>query len=235
MSPYITTPLPRTAAQRRRHIRPKQKHEKYVKAPQLRRLLRELKKNPANRRNQRRDYMLMVLMINCGLRVGEVCIVSRRDCGRLRDRIPFLEVAALKKRAPKGETPEKDLPPEEKTRKTVYVHPRVAEVILEYLAGMAPRQQFFFEGGDNEHMSTRQVRSVFYTYCRQCGFTEAYSTHALRHAYGALCWKATKDMKFVGDQLGHEQTDPNAGATNAYVHIDDQDIAAMVLRVKYFL
>lgn len=241
MTPYITTPLPRTAVQRRQHIRPKQKHEKYLKPKQIRRILTEIKKRPANKRNQRRDYMLMVLMANCGLRVGEVAILQRDDCSRLGDKHPYLAPPALKKRAKpakKGRpdpTPEKYLPPEQKTRKTVYVHPRVAEIIREYVAGLPRSQQYLFDGGENEHISTRQIRTVFYTYCRQCGFTEAYSTHGLRHAYGSICYRYTKDLKYVGDQLGHEQADPNAGSTNEYVHLYETDIAKMVMRVKYFL
>ena len=240
MPPYITTPLPRTAAQRRTHIRPKQEREKYVKPKQIRRLLREIKKNPANKRNQRRDYMLMVLMVNAGLRVGEAAIMRRGDCTQLDSRLPFLEPPALKKRAEikKGRpkpVPEKDLPPDQKTRKTVYVHPRVAAVIKEYIQGLPRSQQYLFDGGEDEHISTRQIRTVFYTYCRQCKFPEAYSTHALRHAYGAVCWQSTKDLKFVGDQLGHEQTDPGAGATNDYIHLFDTDMTKMVMRVKYFL
>lgn len=167
-----------------------------------------------------RDYLIFVILGNLGLRIGELVLLQKEHFQRLSANPAMAHVPALKKRDPDA-------------RKIIYVHPRVAKVIMDYIREeMAPNQKFLFPGasctrrkreGQSDkiiegHLSTRMVTRIFQTYVRLLGFKENYSPHCLRHMFGTLCYERTADPIFVRDQLGHAGMD-GIGVTNRYISL----------------
>ncbi len=186
--------------------------------------LKRIKQFPANRGLRERDYMLFMLMGNLGLRSGEVAILEPDNFKRITAKLPVATVPALKKKDPDA-------------TKDIYLHPRVADRIGTHIKKHVYKyQKFMFPGGSGDgYLSTRQIRYIFYHYCRECGFTEKYSPHCLRHMYGMIAYERTGDLAFLRDQMGHAKIAQVTGATDRYIHLSRDRISQNIKKMGYFL
>ena len=196
----------------------------WMKPDHFRRMLKHIKKNPANRDLRDRDYMLMVLMGNMALRVSEVAILRIDQFSGARGRVPKITVKAKKKRSSAA-------------TKTIYIHPRVLDKVKAYIKKhtYAGDEYLFIGGTGNGHLGERQISNIFNTYADGCGFREAYSTHALRHMYGVLAYERTNDLLFIRDQMGHSTMDKNLGVTDRYIHLSPKRAKTCIEKMRYIL
>ena len=191
-------------------------------------MLRFIKKQPLRRMKkefQRRDYMLMVLMGNLGLRISEVVVLQKKHFDLLRRKYPVAKVPTAKQRARDATKP-------------VYVHPKVAEAIHKYfLEYVYKNQKYLFPGGSGDgHVSDRWVRDIFYHYVRECEFEEAYTPHSLRHMFISVIYNRTDDKVFVRDQARHSKASMGLGSTGRYIHeLNPEKRFKLVLKTGYFL
>jgi len=210
-----------------RQKRAKERWDKVMDPKHFQRLLDEIKKNPLSQAHALRDYMVFMLMGNLGLRIGEAALIHTDDAKvRLNAEPPMIIVPSLKKRK-KTKSGTRIL-----ARKTLFIHPQVSRITKQYIAEhTAESQMYLFEGGSSEyknlfgeygHLSTRQIENIFYSYCKACGFKEAYSSHCLRHMYGTLVWQKTHDQAFLRDQLGHSVIEGLGSVTSLYIHINPE-------------
>ena len=225
-----------TKSRKRSHKRHKASGDRGVEVKQFRQMLRMTKQDPVNRRNAARDYMLLVVMGNMGLRIGEAVLLQREDFRGLLAAVPRAEVIALKKRDPES-------------TKTIYVHPKIAAAIQRYIKKeMYANQQLLFPGGSETefyngeefefaiegHISARMVRYMFQSYVSALDFPEKYTPHCLRVMYGTHCWEKTQDSAFVRDQLGHSAID-GLGVTNQYITLSQKRAKELIKKTGYFL
>lgn len=224
-----------TGSKDRTYKRKKGPHDVYVSTDNFKKILKRVKSKPLNKL-WRRDYMMFVLMGNLGLRVGEVAICEPKHFKGLGMDPALAEPPCLKKRDKKKRGYKKWIPQTDMT-KNVFVHPKVAKVIMTYIEEEVYRNdKYIFVGTQGDgHISPRQIRVVFNSYVKACNIVENYTTHSLRHMVGTIIASETKDPAFVRDQLGHAVISNSLGTTNDYIHTNLDRINEYLKLVGYFL
>jgi site-specific recombinase XerD len=151
--------------------------------------------------NKERDYAIITLFLNCGLRLSELVGI---DINRINNDI--LTVIG------KGDK-----------ERTVYLNNACLKAINTYkkvrpIDGLKDKNALFI----SERKQRISKRTVQYLVKRYIGAsdldTERYSTHKLRHTAATLMYKyGNVDIRALQHILGHE----NISTTQIYTHIDD--------------
>ena len=148
-----------------------------------------------------RDYALLQVFLQTGLRVSELCALTLDD-------LDFAG-ATLHVRVGKGQTA-RDIPLEKKA----------IQALKSYLAVRphASHQEIFLNYTD-EPISERGVRKLVTKYVAAAGITKRVSCHGLRHTFATQ--KAEKGVSAYQLQawLGHQ----NLATTQIYVHLGQQN------------
>ena len=150
----------------------------------------------------RRNYALVQLMLQAGLRVGEVAALRRSDVV-LRDRAGTVRV-----RNGKG-LKERELPLNATARRAL------RQLLAQDPA--APSEAAVFESGRGTAMPVRSIQNVVAALVRRAGLTSCDITaHSLRHTF-ALAWLRQHPGQLVelSQLLGHESLDTTAVYTRA--------------------
>jgi len=199
---------PLSKSHKTNYVREKDEWDFRMEPNQFRAMLRHISRLPRRlikKEFRDRDYMMMVLLGNTGMRIGELIILEKTHLSRINAKYPLIMVPTLKQDKLKG--------------KPVYLHPRVAGKIKEYMASyVRENDRFIFEGMSGEgHLSDRWVRQIFYSYVDALGFEEKYSPHCLRHMFIANTFNKTRDEIFVRDQARHASMGKGLGVTEKYL------------------
>ena len=150
----------------------------------------------------RRNYALVQLMLQTGLRVGEVAALRRRDIA-LRDRAGTVRV-----RNGKG-LKEREVPLNATAR-------RALRQLLEQ-EPTAPPEAAVFRSGRNAAMPIRSMQNAIAALVRRAGLVRSDITaHSLRHTF-ALAWLRQHPGQLIelSQLLGHESLDTTAVYTRA--------------------
>ncbi len=150
----------------------------------------------------RRNYALVQLMLQAGLRVGEVAALRRSDVA-LRDRAGTVRV-----RNGKG-LKERELPLNATARRAL------RQLLAQDPA--APSEAAVFQSGRSTAMPVRSIQNVVAALVRRAGLTSCDITaHSLRHTF-ALAWLRQHPGQLVelSQLLGHESLDTTAAYTRA--------------------
>ena len=151
--------------------------------------------------NAKRDYCMLVLLLNCGLRRAELAGINLRD---IRDD------NTLRVRG-KGSK-----------ERILYLNDACQAAIKDYLAvrpreGVADKDALFLSH-TKHRISLQGVHYVVKHYLKQIGL-EDLSTHKLRHTAATLMYQqGGVDIRILKDILGHE----NLGTTEIYTHISSE-------------
>ena len=151
--------------------------------------------------HRERDYCILTLFLNCGLRISELIGLNRSD---VHD--DALRVLG------KGN----------KTR-IVYLNEACQQALSRYLAVRRPiagrDQDALFLSGQNKRISRSTVHVLVKKYLSAAGLdSEQYSAHKLRHTAATLMLQNGVDVKAVQEVLGHE----HLNTTEIYTHIDNE-------------
>lgn len=224
--PYNQKPI--TGSHDPSYIRKKGRRDIMMRPKDYQKLLNVIKENPANQKLMTRDHCAFVCMINMGLRIGEVVELRREHFKDLNYDPPMATVPAKKKIRKGGKKAEPS--------KVIYIHPKVAEYIESYIAGvMYESQKFLFPGGSGPgHMSVRHLRRMFYHYAGLCKFKGNFTPHSVRHGWGTLLFEWTDNQVFVRDQMGHAVTDRSLATTNIYMHLSPVKAKECLGKIEYF-
>src|SRR5215467_11093248 len=150
-----------------------------------------------------RDRTLFLLMLRCGLRVGEVSSLpwSAIDFAQGTVRIDHR----------KGQVD-----------RVVYLAPDVTKALLQWqrLQGTAPRYVFpsrvSRKGG--LPLSARQIQNCMTRYLKLAGLSKPYSPHALRHTFATQLLNAGASLEVVKELMGHRSLD----VTLRYTQLSDR-------------
>ena len=173
---------------------------KYLSLEQSLELLRA-----ANGENAQRDYCMIVLLLNCGLRRAELAGINLRD---------ILDDNTLRVRG-KGSK-----------ERMIYLNDACTNAIREYLKvrpkdGVIDREALFLSH-NKRRISLQGVHYIIKGYLKQIGL-EDLSTHKLRHTAATLMYQqGGVDIRVLKDILGHE----NLGTTEIYTHVSGKQIRA---------
>lgn len=159
--------------------------------------------------NRERDYCILAIFLNCGLRISEL---AGLDLGDLRnDSIRVLG---------KGNK-----------ERIVYLNDSCAEAINDYLAirkQVAPvDKRALFLSSRRTRISTSTIHSLVKKHLLAAGLDPAkYSSHKLRHTAATLMLKNGVDVRTLQELLGHE----HLNTTQIYTHIESSSLRDAAMR-----
>lgn len=151
-------------------------------------------------KNRERDFCILTLFLNCGLRISELIGL---DLGDIQD-------DALRVLGKGGKV------------RIVYLNDACKAALREYLAVRRPiggrDRNALFLSSRNERIGRTTVHALVKKHLSQAGLdASAYSSHKLRHTAATLMLQNGVDVKAVQEVLGHE----HLNTTEIYTHIDN--------------
>jgi integrase/recombinase XerC len=149
-----------------------------------------------------RDFCILQLLLQTGVRVGELCALDVEDVD--------LTGKLLRVRSGKGQQA-RDIPLEKKAI-------RALKSWLQ-LRGVAPLTAALFTNRYGQRLSDRSVRELLTTYREAAGITKKVSPHSLRHTFASYKAKAGVPLPMLQDMLGHAKL----STTQIYTHVDRLD------------
>lgn len=162
--------------------------------------------NSVDGENKERDYCILTIFLNCGLRVAELCSLDISD-------INFDEKTMIV--TGKGD----------KERK-IYLNKACINAINAYLRvrphdGVIDRNALFLSRL-NKRMGRQAVQNMVYKYLAKIGLDGGgYSVHKLRHTAATLMYQhGNVDVLVLKEVLGHE----NLATTEIYTHLLDSQL-----------
>ncbi len=165
-------------------------------------------------RNSERDFAIITLFLNCGMRLSELVSISLND-------IQFDECKMTV--IGKGNK-----------ERTIYLNKACMEAINKYLA-VRPTQgikitdtKALFLSERLERISKRTVQYIVEKELRKAGLdTTKYSTHKLRHTAATLMYQyGNVDIRALQELLGHE----SIATTEIYTHVANNQVRDAVSR-----
>lgn len=157
--------------------------------------------------NKQRDYCILVLFLNCGLRLSELCSLNLSDI--TRDGTMNVTGKGNKERI-------------------VYLNEACKKALSDYIAvrpseGLpATEKNALFISRNHRRISPKTVQHIVKAYLEKSGLGNmGYSTHKLRHTAATLMYQhGNVDIRVLKDILGHA----NLGTTQIYTHVSDKQI-----------
>lgn len=154
--------------------------------------------------NEVRDYCILTLLLNCGLRVSEVVGLNLRD---IRDDTVRILGKGNKERQ-------------------LYLNQACLDALQAYLVQRPdpkddPRHKdALFVSRNKTRLTTRAVENIVRKTVLKAGLDPSYSPHKLRHTAATLMLDHGVDIRTLQDVLGHE----NLGTTQIYTHVSDSSL-----------
>lgn len=154
-----------------------------------------------------RDYCILTLFLNCGMRLSELCSLNYTDIkpdGSLKilgkgnkERVIYLNEACL-------------------TAINEYMKVRPNDKII------AKDKTALFVSRRGQRISNKTVQYIVKTFLEKAGLGgQGYSTHKLRHTAATLMYQqGGVDIRVLKDILGHE----NLGTTQIYTHVSNSQV-----------
>lgn len=156
-------------------------------------------------RDKERDYAIITLFLNCGLRLSELCSLNYSD----------IKTDGTMTVTGKGN---KD--------RTIYLNEMCVNAVKEYMKvrpvdGVKDKHALFLSNRKSR-ISPKTVQHIVEKFIEKSGLGDrGYSTHKLRHTAATLMYqKGGVDVLLIKDILGHE----NLATTEIYTHIVDEQL-----------
>ena len=163
--------------------------------------------NSVDGANERRDYCILTLFLNCGLRLSELCGLDLSDISS--DGVMTVTGKGNKERG-------------------VHLNDSCKEAIKRYIA-VRPAEGInyndrnaLFISRNHRRLSPKTVQHIVKTNLSKAGLSGmGFSTHKLRHTAATLMYQyGNADIRVLKDILGHA----NLGTTQIYTHVSDKQI-----------
>lgn len=182
------------------------RHPVYLTLEESQLLLKTVLENK-NEFYRKRDYAIVTLFLNCGLRLSELASI---DINKIKDDTLTVIGKGNKER-------------------TIYLNSSCIDAINSYLEVRpkdAKDKNALFISKRKQRLSNRAIQHLIDKYLKEAGFdTSVYSTHKLRHTAATLMYKyGNVDIRALQEILGHE----NVSTTQIYTHIDDDRLREAV-------
>lgn len=153
--------------------------------------------------NRERDYCILTVFLNCGLRISEVVGLNLND---ISSDCLLIHGKGNKERV-------------------VYINDACAEAINDYLvirkAVAAADRNAFFLSSRRARISKSTVHSLVKKHLSAAGLDSAkYSAHKLRHTAATLMLHSGVDIRTLQELLGHE----HLNTTEIYTHVENEGL-----------
>lgn len=184
--------------------KPKKSLPKFLSLEESMSLLEAIK-NDTTSKNRLRDYTIVVLFLNCGMRVSELVGINLSD---IDTELRSMRVVG------KGNK-----------ERIVYLNSSCRSALAEYLAWRTsePNKKItdkaLFLSNRAQRISVKTVQWLVYKHLGEAGLeSKHYSVHKLRHTAATLMYQSGEvDVRVLKDILGHEQLN----TTQIYTHVSN--------------
>lgn len=156
-------------------------------------------------KNAVRDYCIITLFLNCGLRLSELVGINIID---VRNDTLIITGKGNKER-------------------TVYLNDACMSAIKNYMYIRKEiktdvfNEQALFLSSRNKRISRRMVQQIVENNITKLGLDpRKYTTHKLRHTAATLMYQSGVDLRALQEILGHE----HLSTTEIYTHVDNEQI-----------
>ena len=157
--------------------------------------------------NKERDYCILTIFLNCGLRLSELCGINLNDIssdGKLR---------VLGKGS---------------KERMIYLNKACVDALEKYLRvrsleGIPPEyKNALFISRNKRRISNKTVQHIVYSFLDKAGFGNmGLSTHKLRHTAATLMYQeGNVDIRALKEVLGHS----SLNTTQIYTHVSDESV-----------
>lgn len=183
----------------------KQALPKYLSLEESQRLLEVIKNDTANL-NKERDYAIVVLFLNCGMRLSELVGINLHDINYTENKLTVTG---------KGNK-----------QRTIYLNAMCMDALSQYMtkrrALTCKDANALFVSRNSNRLSNKTVQWTVQKYLNLAGLSgKGLSTHKLRHTAATLMYGTGKvDIRVLKDILGHEQLN----TTQIYTHVSDSQM-----------
>lgn len=159
-------------------------------------------------RNKERDFAIITLFLNCGMRLSELVGINIKDINFKDQKMNVIG---------KGNK-----------ERTIYLNKACLNAIEDYLK-VRPKDSVKFDSRDalflserKERISNRTVQYIVKQELQKSGLDiNKYSVHKLRHTAATLMYKyGNVDIRALQELLGHE----SISTTEIYTHVDNTQI-----------
>lgn len=187
--------------------KPKKTLPKFLSLDESLLLLQAIQDDPESGTKER-DYCIVTLFLNCGMRLSELVGINLNDIDR--------ELRSLRVLG-KGNK-----------ERIIYLNEACREVLSEYLAvRTSPKYEnvqtkALFLSRLNKRISVKTVQWMVYKYLDRAGLeAKHFSVHKLRHTAATLMYQSGNvDVRVLKDILGHEQLN----TTQIYTHVSNENM-----------
>lgn len=170
--------------------------------------LLETVKNDKQSKTRVRDYAIIVLFLNTGMRLSELVGLNLESCD---SELTFVKVMG------KGSK-----------ERVIYLNKAARAALIDYLkVRLDPKyvktsDSALFLSGRETRISNKTVQWIVQKYIRLAGYGQmGLSVHKLRHTAATLMYQSGKvDIRVLKDILGHEQLN----TTQIYTHVVDRNL-----------
>ena len=153
-----------------------------------------------------RDYAILTLFLNCGMRVSELAGINLSD---LDSNLLSMRVVG------KGSK-----------ERIIYLNDACRRALSDYLAERTGeryakiKDKALFLSRLEQRISVKTIQAMVYKYLRLAGLeSKHYSVHKLRHTAATLMYQSGHvDVRVLKEILGHEQLN----TTQIYTHVSNQ-------------
>ena len=179
---------------------------KYLTLDDSKKLLEAV--NDMDDRNKERDYAIITLFLNCGMRLSELVGINIKDINFNDQKLNVIG---------KGNK-----------ERTIYLNSACMNAVNKYLA-VRPHDNVKYDSKDalflserRERISNRTVQYIVKQELKRAGLdTNKYSVHKLRHTAATLMYQyGNVDIRALQELLGHE----SIATTEIYTHVDNSQI-----------
>lgn len=185
----------------------KQALPKYLSLEESLELLAAVK-NDTESQNRVRDYAIITLFLNCGMRVSELVGININDVDR------FLRSLTVTGKGNK--------------QRIVYLNEACRDALGDYMTErLSDKHQksdskALFLSSREQRISVKTVQWIVYKYLDLAGLeSKHYSVHKLRHTAATLMYQTGNvDVRVLKDILGHEQLN----TTQIYTHVSNRSM-----------
>ncbi len=155
--------------------------------------------------NTERDYCILMIFLNCGLRISEIVGLSVNDIG---GNLEYLRVLG------KGNK-----------ERIVYLNDATADALKAYLEIrkniVPPSVKALFVSRLRKAMSTDSVHALVKKHLAAAGLdARKFSAHKLRHTAATLMLQNGVDVRTLQEVLGHD----HLNTTQIYTHVDNSEL-----------
>ena len=180
---------------------------KYLSLEESKKLLETTKLNSSDE-NKERDFAIITLFLNCGMRLSELVGINIKDINFSDAKLTVIG---------KGNK-----------ERTIYLNKACIDAINDYLA-VRPHEGVKYDSKDalflskrKERISNRMVQEIVKKELGKAGLDmNKYSAHKLRHTAATLMYQyGHVDIRALQVLLGHE----SISTTEIYTHVDNEQV-----------